>query len=531
MQLKLNFACLLLSVTATFAVVIGPRGTITLANSDIAPDGFTRSASLINGIHPGPVITANMGDDIKINVVNDLTDEHQILGASIHWHGLFQRNTNFMDGVVDVTQCPIAPNNSFEYSFSTKGQSGTYWYHSHFDVQYCDGVRGALIIYDPNDPLKSMYDVDDESTIISLSDWYHTLASDIRGIEMEDATLINGLGRYVGGPKVDLAVINVAQFKRYRFRIISMACSPDYIFSIDQHDLTIIETEGTETAPVTVNSIQILAGQRYSAVLKANQTIDNYWIRALPNLGTNGLSKTFDGGVNSAILRYKGARFAEPRTQQQKQTIPLIEANLHPANPTPVPGGRSPDGADQTFTFTLQLNTTDPDHVRWSFNNTPFVAPSVPVLLQILSGTTDPAELVPEGTIYRVERNKTIQLNIPTGLVGGPHPFHLHGHEFWVVKSADSSEYNFNDPVIRDTVSAGVNEGDYVSIRFRTDNPGPWILHCHIDFHLRDGLAIVFAEAPEETESFNSPRPDAWDQLCPIWDDQPDSVKNAGHNN
>lgn len=79
-----------------------------------------------------------------------------------------------MDGVTGVTQCPIAPNNSFQYSFSTGGQVGTYWYHSHFgmflalgcwtapnailDVQYCDGIRGALIIYDPNDPLKKMYD-------------------------------------------------------------------------------------------------------------------------------------------------------------------------------------------------------------------------------------------------------------------------------------------------------------------------------------------------------------------------------------
>ncbi|XP_006460625.1 laccase-7 [Agaricus bisporus var. bisporus H97] len=531
MQLKLQFASLLLwatAISASRSKVIGPKGTITLANQDFAPDGFTRSASLINGIHPGPVITANKGDQIKINVVNELTDPDQTLGASIHWHGLFQRSTNFMDGVIGVTQCPIAPNNSFEYSLDTTDQSGTFWYHSHFGVQYCDGIRGALIVYDPEDPLKDMYDVDDENTIITLADWYHILAPDVFGIEIEDSTLINGLGRYGGGPKVDLAVVNVKHGKRYRLRLISMSCNPDYVFSIDQHELTIIETEGTETIPETVNSIHILAGQRYSAVLHANQTVDNYWIRALPNRGNNGLNETFDGGVNSAILRYKGARKREPTTQQQNQTIPLIEANLHPVNPIPVPGEHTPDGADQTFTFTLELNATDPIHVKWSFNNTVFETPTVPVLLQILSGATEPHELLPQGSIYHVQRNKTIQLNIPTGLIGGPHPFHLHGHEFWVVKTAESDEYNFDNPVVRDTVSAGLNENGYVSIRFRTDNPGPWILHCHIDFHLRDGLAIVFAEDPADTDAANSPRPAAWDQLCPTWDALPESVKNAG---
>ncbi|KAF7783306.1 CAZyme family AA1 [Agaricus bisporus var. burnettii] len=524
----MHFASLLLWATAAFAEVICRSGTLTLETKDIAPDGFVRPASLINGIHPGPVITANKGDYIRMNVVNELTDKNQILGTSIHWHGLFQRGTNFMDGAIDVTQCPISPNNSFEYSFDTTDQAGTFWYHSHFDVQYCDGVRGALIVYDPHDPLKHMYDVDDESTIITLSDWYHVLAPDISSPAMEDATLINGRGRYIGhkGKPVDLAVINVKRGKRYRLRIVSLSCSPDFTFSIDQHNLTIIEVEGTETIPETVNTIRILAGQRYSAVLNANQRVDNYWIRALPNRGGNGISETFDGGVNSAILRYKGARKKEPTTKQQYQQILLLETNLHPAYPTlTVPGEPNPDGADLTLPFIIKLG-----EIKWSFNDTPFVSTPVPILLQILSGATDPAELLPEGTIYRVKRNQTIQLNIQTGSQGNPHPLHLHGHKFWVVKSADSAEYNFDDPVVRDTVSAGDNEGDVVSIRFTTDNPGPWIFHCHIDLHLRDGLAIVFAEAPEDIDFTKPNRPDAWKELCPIWDAQPDSVKNAGYN-
>jgi len=50
-------------------------------------------------------------------------------------------------------------------------------------------------------------------------------------------------------------------------------------------------------------------------------------------------------------------------------------------------------------------------------------------------------------------------------------------HSFSVIRSADSGEYNFKNPVQRDTVNVGNTEGDFVSIRFRTENPGPWILH------------------------------------------------------
>jgi iron transport multicopper oxidase len=60
---------------------------------------------------------------------------------------------------------------------------------------------------------------------------------------------------------------------------------------------------------------------------------------------------------------------------------------------------------------------------------------------------------------------------------------HLHGHAFYVVRSAGQSTYNYVNPPQRDVVSIG-DTGDNVTLRFRTDSPGPWFLHCHIDFHL-----------------------------------------------
>ena len=78
-----------------------------------------------------------------------------------HWHGLFQRMSNWADGVSYVTQCPLLQQESFVQKFNVIGQTGTYWYHSHYSTQYCDGHRGPLVIYDPEDPLAYLYDVDD----------------------------------------------------------------------------------------------------------------------------------------------------------------------------------------------------------------------------------------------------------------------------------------------------------------------------------------------------------------------------------
>jgi hypothetical protein len=87
---------------------------------DANPDGVFRPVITINGKFPGEMIRANEGDTIVVNVENRMVN-----ATSIHWHGIFQNGTNWMDGAPGVTQCPIAPGGRFRYEFLVKGQAGS----------------------------------------------------------------------------------------------------------------------------------------------------------------------------------------------------------------------------------------------------------------------------------------------------------------------------------------------------------------------------------------------------------------------
>lgn len=128
-----------------------------------------RPLLVINGQYPGPLIRANRGDRLLINLKNQLSN-----GTSMHWHGLFQNSTNWMDGTVGVTQCAIPPGTTFLYNFTVE-QFGTYWYHSHSSSQYTDGLVGPFIIHSPDEAkVRHMYDIDQ---VILIQDWYHDLSA------------------------------------------------------------------------------------------------------------------------------------------------------------------------------------------------------------------------------------------------------------------------------------------------------------------------------------------------------------------
>jgi len=399
--------------------------------------------------------------------------------------------------------------------FDTAGQTGNYWYHSHLSTQYCDGLRGAFVVYDPNDPLAHLYDVDDASTIITLGEWYHVLAPAGTNsflstgiVPVQDSGLINGKGRYVGGPLVDYSVITVKKGLRYRFRIFSISCRPFMTLSFDNHTFDVIELDGVEHDPVAFQNADVYAAQRISIVLTANQTVGNYWIRAPPTGGSPANNPNFDPTLTLAILRYEGAPAVEPTTVNVPG-LKMDDALMHPiASEGPGNLGSGPPD------FAMTLNIAQPNPPLFDINGISYVSPSLPVLLQLLSGAAKPTDFMPSDQVIVLPTNAIVDISIPGT---GAHPFHLHGHNFDVILETNATVPNFVNPPRRDVVP--INGGN-TTFRFFTGNPGAWFLHCHIDWHLEVGLAVVFGESP--ALNINGPQsqiqqPD-WKALCPTYD-------------
>jgi FtsP/CotA-like multicopper oxidase with cupredoxin domain len=228
-----------------------------------------------------------------------------------------------------------------------------------------------------------------------------------------NSTLINGLGRYDGGPSTPLAVISAQQGLRYRFRVVSTSCNPSFNFTIDGHRMTIIEVDGSEVQPVEVDSIPILAGQRYSVVVTADQPVGNYWIRSLSNLNA-----TFEGGQNMAILRYEGAPDQDPTSAPGPYELSFNEAHLHPLINPGAPGIPEIGKAD----VNLQIASGFSTEGYFTFGNTSFVNPPVPVLLQILSGARHPSQFLLNGSVYELPPNKVIEISFPNSTLAPGFP-------------------------------------------------------------------------------------------------------------
>lgn len=115
---------------------------LEVSNANIAlPNGKKMTKGLVyNSSYIGPLITADLGEKISVDVVNKAN-----VGTSVHWHGMDLPDAAWADGVDGVTQRPIPPKETFRYKFQAE-PAGTLWYHSHVGMQFADGLRGPLIV-------------------------------------------------------------------------------------------------------------------------------------------------------------------------------------------------------------------------------------------------------------------------------------------------------------------------------------------------------------------------------------------------
>ncbi|CAG8510975.1 3474_t:CDS:10, partial [Funneliformis caledonium] len=511
---------------------------LVISRTELAPDGLLTEVFAVNKQYPAPIIHANKGDRIVAKVTNHLGKSEP---TAMHWHGMFQRGTNWFDGVVGMTQCPIPDDVSFVYDFSTGKQAGTFWYHAHTRAQFAEGIRGPLIIHDPDDPYREKYDLE---YAVTLSDWYHDAIAELLeirsrpyygGFNVKNLSFLHvflkkifkilKFGRYncsaaPEGSKCrkdnPLAVYKFESGKKYRLRIINTSALVHFIFSIDSHPLTIIEADGSYTKPYTVNRLPIGIGQRYSVIVKADQKVDNYWIRATIDsrcILSNNETINFDSAINynvTGILRYFGAEKIDPTTSAFTDELPTClgvpQSALKLLRPEKVP---EPVTDNILFNITIR---PDERNVTLAFvNNSSFVGDLYnPTLKQLAMHKIKSVNELPR-------KRNAYALENPDGVVditilnanGGIHPFHLHGHNFYVLGTGpglvvDKSQLNLVDPFPRDVFV--VNGTSWAVFRFKTNNAGVWSFHCHIEFHVEMGMTAQLVELPKEISKLKLPQ-------------------------
>lgn len=238
---------------------------LSITNTTCNPDGArSRVCLLINNRMPGPVITANWGDTIRVTIRNRM--QHN--GTSIHWHGLRQLNSVTQDGVNGITECALAPGDAKTYQFKAT-EYGTSWYHSHFSGQYGDGVIGSMVI---NGPATANYDIDLGPYI--LQDWYYITAYQAGARAFNgglggppptgDNILINGTNRNAAGGG-NYNRVSITRGKKYRLRIINTAIDAGFVVSLDGHPFQVISHDFVPVVPYTTNYLKVAIGKPFPA--------------------------------------------------------------------------------------------------------------------------------------------------------------------------------------------------------------------------------------------------------------------------
>lgn len=475
---------------------------------------FERKVIGINGQWPLPTVEVNKGDRVIFNVYNDLGDHN----TSIHFHGMYQNGTNAMDGPVQITQCPIAPGASFTYNF-TVDQNGTYWYHSHVGGQYPDGYRAPFIVHD--DDAYFANDFDEELTF-TLSDWYNDV------MDILDKKFLNLYNPSGAEPVPNNLIFNESQNvsvpikpnTTYLVHVMNIGSLPSIYFWIEDHNITVVEVDGVYVEPTEASILYITTAQRYSFLLTTKSETDKNY----------GIVTAFDQNMFDVILpelqlnqtnwlEYNSSAAHDHVYLDQYETsddipafddIDFIPEDRIPLLPEP----------DVEFTLDVTMNNLDNGVNYAFFNNITYTSPKVPALYTVMSA---PEDQLFNPTIYGeythslvLEHMQVVQIVI-NNVDPGTHPFHMHGHEFQLISR--SPAYDDDNPTAFDSTNhtefsavpsrrdtAHVRANGNMVIRFRADNPGAWMFHCHIEWHLEQGLALVLIEAPDKLREQSIPQ-------------------------
>lgn len=282
------FILLFVCVSAQAAVV---EYDLTIEYQLVNITGKPVHGMTINGSIPGPTLRFNKGDTARIKVHNNMNAD-----TSIHWHGILVPPD--MDGVPYISFPPIKPGSTFVYEFPIR-QSGTYWYHSHTNLQEQSGVYGAIVI----DP-KHTYVKTDRDYVILLSDWtdedpHQVLRTLKRGSEwyaiqkgsgqsILGAARLSSLGDYFSRelqrmPPMDIADVAYDRFlangkqesslfakpgETVRLRIIDGSATTYFHLDFAGEPMKIIAADGLDVEPVEQGRFLIGVAETYDVMIK-----------------------------------------------------------------------------------------------------------------------------------------------------------------------------------------------------------------------------------------------------------------------
>lgn len=520
----------------------------TVRDREHNPDGVYRPMMLINGQFPGPLIECNEGDTIVVHVHNQAAN-----ATSFHWHGIYQNGTNWMDGAVGITQCPIAPGSRFTYRFKITGQSGTYWYHSHQGTQTSDGLLGPLIVHSKEERKlqKIKYNTD---RVVMVQDHYHDLAGALlmRYLEPDrenaepvpDGALINGMNvrncdalphRRCDNSSVSTQTFKLEKNQTHRLRIINVGAFAEFQIQIDEHQFAVTEVDGTDVEPVYYHRLNISPGQRYSIVLSAKvETTDYFWMRAKMVTACFAEENQYLESEIRAIVEYTQPDYpaisgrksgtAVPNSKGWSDVVELVCKDMNTTELVPVHVIQAPAQASHFYYIRSNFEIGAWRLSRGFFNTTswrPDVA--VPSLRRFMegyaaknesftksiNGINDLAFNLDRELVIQVDGIQTIDILIDN-FDDGSHPFHLHGYKYFVLAQGTGyldpdfyASLNNSNPLRRDTASA--DAFGWLLIRLVTDNPGLWAFHCHISWHMEAGLLMQFLTRPEEVGEWELP--------------------------
>ena len=281
-------------------VLRGSEFNLEIGESPVNFTGSPRMATTINGSIPAPTLRWREGDTVTIRVTNRLRES-----TSIHWHGIILPYQ--IDGVPDISFAGIAPGETFTYRFKVE-QSGTFWYHSHSGTQEQTGMYGALVV-EPRDGESIRAD---REHVVQLSDWtdedpmrvlaklkaqsdYYNFNQPTAPQFFSDASL-HGMDAALDRRRMwnqmrmnptDLADLSAATLtylmngttpagnwtglfragERVRLRFINGAANTFYDVRIPGLKLTVVQADGVDVEPVTVDEFRFGPGETYDVLV------------------------------------------------------------------------------------------------------------------------------------------------------------------------------------------------------------------------------------------------------------------------